>query len=127
MLTLNAIWFTLLATGLSYAAFFRRQPNRQKVIPPSQERVLILGASSGIGREIAHIYAARGARVCVVARREDKLEQVQNECLELTFSKDVILKSVADFSDPESLLHIRELLRLGQFFHPKSFIIAALF
>ena len=38
--------------------------------------MLVLGASSGIGRAIANFYAARRARVCVVGRRKDKLDEV---------------------------------------------------
>ena len=37
------------------------------------QRVIITGASSGIGRELAIAYARRGARMVLVARREDLL------------------------------------------------------
>lgn len=37
------------------------------------ERVLILGATSAIAAEVAHIYAERGARLHLVARNEAKL------------------------------------------------------
>ncbi len=36
-------------------------------------RILVIGASSGIGRAFAHNAIAQGAQVCVVARRLDKL------------------------------------------------------
>ncbi|KAJ7531368.1 hypothetical protein O6H91_14G041600 [Diphasiastrum complanatum] len=38
--------------------------------------VLITGASSGIGEQIAYEYAKRGARLALVARRENLLQQV---------------------------------------------------
>jgi NAD(P)-dependent dehydrogenase (short-subunit alcohol dehydrogenase family) len=38
--------------------------------------VLITGASSGLGRRFATIYAQAGARVAVAARRQDRLEQL---------------------------------------------------
>ncbi|KAJ3149910.1 hypothetical protein HDU89_003366 [Geranomyces variabilis] len=49
--------------------------------PPIGERVVIFGASSGIGKELALQYAARGARVLLVARREGLLQKVVVDCL----------------------------------------------
>jgi short-subunit dehydrogenase len=40
---------------------------------------LVTGASSGIGREIASIHAERGGDLIVVARSEDKLDQLKSE------------------------------------------------
>ncbi|KAF8588446.1 NAD(P)-binding protein [Ramaria rubella] len=87
-------------------------PKRPGLVPHSQERVLILGASSGIGRATAHLYASRNAYVCIVGRREEQLEAVRLECVDLLPSRDEsrILKLTEDFSDPEGLLRIRDLL-----------------
>ncbi len=41
--------------------------------------VLVTGASSGIGEAIAREYASRGARVALVARRVERLEQLAAE------------------------------------------------
>jgi len=57
-----------------------RQSRRTTKVPKIDERVLVLGASSGIGRSIAHLYAERGARVCVVGRRQAKVKEVAEEC-----------------------------------------------
>ncbi len=41
--------------------------------------VVITGASSGIGRETARVFAREGARVALVSRSREKLEQVADE------------------------------------------------
>ena len=41
--------------------------------------VLVVGASSGIGRETAVLFAREGARVMASARREDRLRSLQNQ------------------------------------------------
>ena len=43
-------------------------------------RVLLTGASSGIGAATARLLAAKGARVGIVGRREDKLATVLEDC-----------------------------------------------
>ena len=45
----------------------------------TNERVLILGASSGIGRAAARLFAQAGARVFASARREDRLKELAAE------------------------------------------------
>ena len=43
------------------------------------KRVIIIGASSGIGRELANIYAREGCVLGLAARRLDLLEQLTRE------------------------------------------------
>jgi len=43
------------------------------------KNILITGASSGIGREIAILCSKMGASVYAVARREDKLKELMSE------------------------------------------------
>ncbi|KAG8817184.1 hypothetical protein FRC17_011333 [Serendipita sp. 399] len=94
--------------------------SRSKKMPPSEERVLIIGASSGVGRSIALLYAARGTkRVCLVGRRSPQLEEVKQECLarfsqfsrsKLEVNENFIVQ-VADTTRAEDLVTLRERLQ----------------
>jgi uncharacterized protein len=46
---------------------------------PPPETALITGASSGIGRELSFIFAANGTNLALVARSEDKLEDLAQQ------------------------------------------------
>jgi NADPH:quinone reductase-like Zn-dependent oxidoreductase len=50
-----------------------RRGARARLIPPAIERVLVLGASSGVGRAIVKQYAAPAAKIFAVGRRADQL------------------------------------------------------
>jgi short-subunit dehydrogenase len=49
------------------------------MVDVSQSRILLTGASSGIGRELAKALGARGARLVLAARRLQLLEEVATE------------------------------------------------
>ena len=59
-------------------------------------RVLVTGASSGIGAGLAERFAAEGATVAICARREERLREVLDRCR--AFSPDSLL-FVADLAD----------------------------
>ncbi|TPX34878.1 hypothetical protein SmJEL517_g02659 [Synchytrium microbalum] len=55
------------------------------------QTVVIIGASDGIGREIAKLYAERRSKLLLVSRSLSKLTEVQKECLALgCISADVL-------------------------------------
>jgi serine 3-dehydrogenase len=49
------------------------------MVPLKDRVVLVVGASSGIGRETAVLFAREGARVMASARREDRLRGLQDQ------------------------------------------------
>ena len=67
-------------------------------------RVLVVGASAGIGRAFAVHAAAEGARVVAVARRADRLEELVTEMGEGT-------AVVADISEEDDCRRIADELR----------------
>lgn len=64
----------------------------------SGTRVVVTGASRGIGREIARAFAAEGCALGLVARDRERLEQVASE-----LPGEGHQALVADVSDPESI------------------------
>ncbi|TFL06349.1 hypothetical protein BDV98DRAFT_559259 [Pterulicium gracile] len=86
-------------------------PSRTLIIPANEERVLILGATSGIGREIALRYARRRARVCVVGRRAELLNEVSRDCMQLQTDYTKVLGLVGDFTVVEDMVHVRDALQ----------------
>ncbi len=56
-----------------------RPPRGQAETVETAETVLITGASSGIGRELARLFAADGSRLVLVARQQDKLAELAAE------------------------------------------------
>lgn len=101
---------------------------RQGIVPPYRERVLILGASSGVGEELALQYSARGCRnIVLVARRGDELEKVKAKCEQKRKEgeeweqsqqapgwedvKETVTTIEADCNNPEDLIKIRQTVR----------------
>jgi short-subunit dehydrogenase len=84
---------------------------------PIWERALITGASSGIGREFARRLSAEGTRLVVVARRQQRLEDLALE-LEPHVAIDVIIADLRDRDDVERVAR-----RLGSDSEPIDLLI----
>lgn len=59
----SALYGLLALPAVLYMLRARPGPTREQVLPPSTERVVLLGASSGIGKDLAFAYAKRGAQM----------------------------------------------------------------
>lgn len=69
------------------------------------QRVIIIGASSGIGREMARIYARRGDKVGITGRRNELLHSLKPEFPES------ISMSCFDATAEDSIFHLQELIK----------------
>jgi hypothetical protein len=67
--------------------------------------VVITGASSGIGEAAAEQFAKKGANIVLVARRKDKLEEVEKKLSKYSIK---ILVQVCDVSDKEQVKQMSE-------------------
>uniref|UniRef100_A0A8C6PWT1 Hydroxysteroid 11-beta dehydrogenase 1 like n=1 Tax=Nothobranchius furzeri TaxID=105023 RepID=A0A8C6PWT1_NOTFU len=68
-------------------------------------RVLVTGASTGIGEQMAYNYAQFGARIVITARRENILQQVAEKCLSLGAQEALyIAADMASESDPDKVV-----------------------
>lgn len=78
--------------------------SKRAALDPAEERVCILGASSGLGRDLAKKYAARGAKVCLVARRAELIAALAKECGE----EDRCIGIAADAAVAEDMVRVRD-------------------
>ncbi|KAJ7617852.1 hypothetical protein FB45DRAFT_932816 [Roridomyces roridus] len=102
----------LLALALAPILTFlrRRSSRRSRKLPRKNERILLIGASSGIGRTLAHQYAALGVKsLCVVGRRPDMIAEVASEADSATAREGTteVLGVAADFTKVEDMVNLR--------------------
>lgn len=62
-------------------------------------RILITGASSGLGAELARQYASADNELILLARREDRLFKLRSELFENAKSVDVVVADVTAFEE----------------------------
>lgn len=76
------------------------------------------GRFSGIGRLLALQYAASGAKVCIVGRRQTELDAVKAECrvqkMDAEGNKPSVLGVAADFTVPEDMVRVRDEIETGE-------------
>jgi NADP-dependent 3-hydroxy acid dehydrogenase YdfG len=65
--------------------------------------VLVVGASSGIGRATAVLFAREGARVMASARREDRLRSLQRQLAEEGHAIEIVPADAANAKEMEQL------------------------
>ncbi|XP_053135935.1 hydroxysteroid 11-beta-dehydrogenase 1-like protein A [Hemicordylus capensis] len=70
-----------LLVGLCAYYFYSQETFSEETV--RGKRVLVTGSSTGIGEQIAYEYARMGAHVMVTARREKRLQEVVQKCLQL--------------------------------------------
>lgn len=80
----------------------------QNVNPMADKRVVIVGASSGIGMEVARLFLKAGCMVGVAARREDRLKELADE-----FPGRVVFQQI-DVTDADCVKPLEQLIgKLG--------------
>ncbi|KAK7889639.1 hypothetical protein WMY93_025199 [Mugilogobius chulae] len=68
-------------------------------------RVLVTGASTGIGEQMAYHYARFGAQIVITGRKEKMLQQVVDKCLSLGAQKALyIAADMATESEPDKVV-----------------------
>jgi short-subunit dehydrogenase len=73
--------------------------------PPLRQRILITGASSGLGAGLARRFAARGRDLALVARRLDRLEALRDELVARHPGVRVVLAPL-DVDDPDAVAEV---------------------
>jgi short-subunit dehydrogenase len=102
----------ILLSALIIPPLLRTRKRTRNLSQSHTERILVLGASSGIGKEIALQYASSGKRICLVGRKKDQLEEAAEECKGLGVES--VVSFVGDISSVEDMLRLREVLESGK-------------
>ena len=68
------------------------------------KRVVIIGASSGMGQEVARVYLQRGYRLGIAARREDRLLNIKQQ------APDRVVTAVIDVTAGDAPARLRALI-----------------
>ncbi|XP_007896936.2 hydroxysteroid 11-beta-dehydrogenase 1-like protein [Callorhinchus milii] len=90
------------AAAAAFGASFFALMGRDAFDPGSLSgtRVLLTGASKGIGEQLAYQYSGFGADLVITAQRGDALQKVADKCLELGAKN--VRSIAADMADPRN-------------------------
>src|SRR5918993_4062859 len=90
-----------------------------KLKPLREQVVVLMGASSGIGRETALRFAKGGAKVVVAARSEAGLRSLEDEIRELGGEVTTMVADVSEFEQVEAVAQraVEEYGRLDTWVH----------
>ena len=90
-----------------------------KLKPVGEQVVVVMGASSGIGRETALRFAKGGAKVVVAARSEARLRSLEDEIGELGGEVTTMVADVCEFEQVEAVAQsaVEEYGRLDTWVH----------
>jgi short-subunit dehydrogenase len=86
-------------------------PTKTPTPTPTKRTALVTGASSGLGLELAQLFAADGHDVVLVARREAELEALAARLVARGVAAHVIPEDLSDATAPDRL--VSELRRRG--------------
>ncbi|KAI8785806.1 hydroxysteroid 11-beta-dehydrogenase 1 protein B, partial [Biomphalaria glabrata] len=105
----STMWGKVLAVlALGLALFFAlsyRDEDRLDTL--KGKRVLVTGASTGIGEQLAYQYARLGAKLAITARRKDVLIKVRDRCQEISPNNQshfIIQADMGNLNDTKSVI-----------------------
>ena len=80
------------------------------------KKVVICGASTGIGEELAYQYAKLGAQLLLVARREEVLKKVVARCAELgAETANYVVADLSSLEAAKNLADVRNVVQLTKY------------
>lgn len=118
------------ATSTALAVRHEEKDAKAPILKPIEDQVVvIMGASSGIGRETALQFARRGARVVVAARGEDGLRSLVKDIEEVGGEAFYVVADVADFAQVDHVASeaVRRFGRIDTWVHASAVSLYATF